>query len=275
MPNPSTQITLELEGTPQEGGYLRLGDFLAQLRALRESLNSVNRVLERLSDSRIYYRIVDLSHAKGARVVLEPVTEEGNRENQEDIQSLHDRFFQELTAISENTAPSEEIDNEALKSFQKLVEKKGRSFSTATLHNSAATVKLDDTFKERVTTLINREFYSHGSLVGQLGKINVHGRHQNFWIFPELGASKVLCKFATPDVKEKAKAAIERIVTVRGRKYYRPNANFPYRIDVLELDPIADNETRKPLFELGGIAPNATGGKSAIDFITDLRDEWS
>ena len=143
MPNPSNQITLELEGTPQEGGFLRLGDFLGQLRALRESLNSVNRILEHLGDARIYYRIVDLSHARGARVVLEPVTQESTPESQEDIKSLHDRFFQELTAISSDAAPSEEIDSDALKSFQKLVERKGRSFSAATIHNSTARVALD------------------------------------------------------------------------------------------------------------------------------------
>ena len=58
MPNPSTQITLELEGLPQEGGHLRLNDFLAQLNALRQALHSVDRVIENATDNSIYYRVV-------------------------------------------------------------------------------------------------------------------------------------------------------------------------------------------------------------------------
>ena len=254
---------------------MRLTDFLLQLQALKDSLNSVNRTLSHLSNDKIYYRVVDLSNARGARVVIEPVTKDGDNNSLEDIQSLHDRFFKELTDISSDKPPSEEIDNAALRSFQKLVEKRGKSFTSATLHNSAAKVALDDTFKTRIATLIEREFFSYGAITGQLGRIAVHRRSQKFWVYPEeFGAAKVLCHFQ-PGIKEKAKLAIEKLVTVRGKKYYRPNAHFPYRIDVSDLDEVSVDTHRKHLADLGGMAPDATGDKTAIEFITDLRDEWT
>ena len=272
MPNPDTQITLELVGTPQEGGHLRLNDFLGQLHALRESLVNVNRILIHLSEARIYYRLVDLSHANGARVVIEPVTQEEEPESLQDIQALHDRFFQELTAIQENRPLSEEVDTRALESFQRLAVRAEQAGS-AVIHNVTAKVVLDREFTSRVTTLIAREYFSVGSLTGELGTINLHGRARNFWIYPEIGPTKVLCKF-DPSLKEKAKQSIEKVVTVRGRKWYRPNANFPYRIDALELEEVQEVPGAKHLLELRGTVPDATAGKDSEEFVRGIRDEW-
>ncbi len=272
MPNPDTQITLELRGMPQEGGHLRLNDFLAQLHALRESLVNVNRILVHLSEARIYYRVVDLSRADGARVVIEPATQEEGPESSRDIQALHDRFFQELTAIREDRPVSEEVDNRALESFQRLAVRAEHAGS-AIIHNTTAKVILDQEFTTRVRTLLDREYFSVGSLTGELGTINLHGRARNFWIYPEIGPTKVLCRF-DPSLKEKAKQCIEKLVTVQGRKWYRPNANFPYRIDAVELDEARGALGTKHLLELRGIAPDATAGKDSVAFIRGIRDEW-
>ncbi len=272
MPNPDTQITLELRGTPQEGGHLRLNDFLGQLHALRESLVNVNRILVHLSEARIYYRVVDLSRGNGARVVIEPATKEEGPESSRDIQALHDRFFQELTAIREDLPLSEEVDNKALESFQRLAVKAEQAGS-AVIHNTTAKVVLDQEFTTRVRTLLDREYYSVGSLTGDLATINLHGKARNFWIYPRIGPAKVLCRF-DPSLKEKAKQCIEKVVTVRGRKWYRPNANFPYRIDAVELNEAQDALSSKHLLELRGIAPEATTGTDSVEFIRGIRDEW-
>lgn len=276
MPNPDTQITLELEGLPQEGGHLRLNDFLAQLNALKQALHSVDKAIADATDNNIYYRVVGLSHNSPAKIVLEPVSRPRNsRDVAASVQVIHDRFFQELDAISNNQPVSPDIDNQALLNFKRLVENSGKTFAKAALYNNKASVLLDTSFKDRISNLLDKEYFANGSITGRLETINLHGRKKSFRIYPEIGPKMVVCTFTLPHLKEEAKKSLEKIVTVRGRKAYRPNSNFAYRIDALEILPLKEAAQRVYLADLQGIAGPLPGNKTSVELIREVRDEWN
>lgn len=43
----------------------------------------------------------------------------------------------------------------------------------------------------------------------------------------------------------------------------------------MELHKVEGNRDAKRLYDLGGIAPDATGDESSVDFIRGIRDEWT
>jgi len=66
------QITIRIKGSPEIGGFPRLSDFLKQLDAIKVALKHTER-LHAHSDNAVDYRIVSLSMASPATVVLEEI----------------------------------------------------------------------------------------------------------------------------------------------------------------------------------------------------------
>ena len=275
MPANEFYITLELEGLPQENGHVRFNDFLAQLTALRQSLDNVDRGIEEAGHIDIYYRVVGLSYASPVKVVLEPVSRHRrNREATANVLRFHDRYFGALQAISNNVPVDAYIDDRALQSFKKLVEHQDRKFARAIVSNHTARVTLDKGFKDRVSTLLEQEYQAYGTLSGKIDAIDVHGKTRSFWIYPDINSKGVLCKFFPQD-RQKATDSIGTIIEVRGRKAYRPNSPLPYRIEVESFDPINYTSNSKEIVDLGGMAPYLARGKSSVEFLRELRDEWN
>lgn len=63
-------------------------------------------------------------------------------------------------------------------------------------------------------------------------------------------------------------------VAVRGECFYRPNVNFPHRIEVTSMEELSTCEELPTLRDLQGIAPNLTGELSSEEFVRRQRDEW-
>ena len=159
--------------------------------------------------------------------------------------------------------------------FKRLVENSGKTFSKAALYNNRSSVLLDTSFKDQISNLLDKEYFAHGSITGRLESINLHGRKKSFRIYPEIGPKMVVCAFTLPHLKEEAKASLKKIVTVRGKKAYRPNSNFAYRIDALEIIPLKDVAPQVYLSDLQGIAGPLPGDKTSVELIREVRDEWN
>src|SRR5438046_6411515 len=67
------QITVQIKGFAEDSGYPRLSDFLKQLDAIKVALKHTERLHSRSESSAVDYKIVSLSMASPATVVLEEV----------------------------------------------------------------------------------------------------------------------------------------------------------------------------------------------------------
>lgn len=233
--NNKLRITLRLEGLPEEDGHVRLSDLLTELQALKETLDNVDRMVGQTSDTALYYRVVDLKHSSPATVVLEPRAKPKKKLDRDAVSIRHHRFFQELDAIEHKKPVSEELDTKTLLSFKRLVEGVGKTFYKASISNATSSIPLTEKLRQNVDVLIDKEYRSIGTITGKLEALNVHRNTNTFWIYPAVGPRKVLCKFRSSD-REKVKRCIDMVVRVHGRKYFRPNANVPHRIEVDEFE---------------------------------------
>ncbi len=268
------QITWTVEGPDKENGHVRADEFIDKVDHLLSALNGVDRVVSGTSQPTLYYRIVALSHSSPISITIEPVVKTNVIRNppRDYIAVRHHRFFQELEAIGRNAPVSEDIDDALLEDFRDLAAGRGEAFTAAKISNHEAQVAIDETFEANVTRLLGEEYASYGSVEGKLEKLNIHGKARRVWLYPTVGADKILCDFP-PGTRQQILAAADHYVRAQGYKYFRPQSLYPFRVKVLEFEVIESDEDGS-LSQLRGIAPDATGEMSSVDFVRSIRDEW-
>ena len=107
-----------------------------------------------------------------------------------------------------------------------------------------------------------------------LKRINIHNNTNTFRIYTSLPAfSSVNCEFP-PNLLERVQNSLGFFVSVSGECFYRPEAPFPYKMNVQEMEVLPPTEELPTLSDLYGIAPGATGSKSSEQFVRELRDRW-
>lgn len=269
----SDQITYYLDGLESEGGHVRADEFVDRVGYLLEALNGIDRIIGDSPTPKLYYRVVQLSHSSPVKLTIEPVVKRGTRVPSDYITRCRTRFFRDLTAIRTMSKETEEIDLDVLEDIERLVFGVGQEFKAAGIKNGEDAVELDRQFENNVKKLTGEEDTSYGSLEGKLDTANIHGNISRFWIYPTVGAQKVRCDFL-PGNKLLIRQALGEYVRVEGLKFFRASSPFPFRIKVRDFEVVSTKEA-VPIERLRGIAPDATGGMSSIEFIRKIRDEWS
>lgn len=113
---------------------------------------------------------------------------------------------------------------------------------------------------------------TQGSISGMLELINIHASANTFRIYPIVGPKKVDCHF-NKDKLDKAISGINHYVDVSGSLRRKSKDKFPYAMDVIEIEIYPDERELPSIFDLRGIAPNATGDIKSEDFVRRIRDE--
>jgi hypothetical protein len=108
---------------------------------------------------------------------------------------------------------------------------------------------------------------------GTLELLNINRKNRLFNLYPVVGATKIICDFPST-LLQKAIAAIDHYVNVVGQYKYKSGHPHPYYVKVTDIEIYPDEKELPSLFDLRGIAPNATNNLSSEDFIRERRDEW-
>ncbi len=270
--DPNNLITLTVEGIEAEGGHVAADEFLDQLTHLLTALNGIDRLIGESGSPKLYYRIVKASHASPLQVTLEPILKKPEVTKRNYVTECHSRFFQELNAIKRREPVSEDVEPEVLEHLYDLAVGLGRNFKTAVISNDAARIDLDRAFEDNLSRLVREGDVSYGTFEGKLEAVNIHGGSRRFWLYPALGPQRVRCDFL-PGTAAQVKEALGHYVRVQGLKHFRPPSPFPARIAVRDFEIVREDE-RVSINELRGIAPMATEGISAIEFVRRIRNEW-
>lgn len=269
--NKDLQITLKMEGTENEEGFVTLSDFMDRLSALKESLDAVDRAITDERRTTLYYRIVDVSKNSPLSIVIEPVKKRAcsQRDSRAQIQNTHHQFFDTLATIKRGEIPAAHFNSPQIEALQRLVGNRDGKFSSLEIKNNTSVITVDKQLEDAVTNLSNLKEYSQGSVEGRLETINLHGKTKRFIVYPFTGPTKVSCEIPKRLI-ESAKLALDKRVIVRGKKHYHPFDDFPHfieadEIEIIDSEPLDIHSTRGVI---------GTGNLTSVELLGDMRDDW-
>jgi len=138
----------------------------------------------------------------------------------------------------------------------------------------AMDVLLKDELAPHVKKIVGEDMVYYGDVSGILEQVNIHGKKRDFYLYPVSGAPRIKCRFTKEDL-EIGINSVNRYLKVTGRVKYHQKSSHPYEIDVdLGKVVVFPPEKELPtLFDLRGIAPDATGDLTTEEFISRLRGD--
>lgn len=265
-----SRVRLQLRGKHEDGEHVRLADFITQLSALRLALINTERLISHRDRPTLYYRVVDLSHASPATVVLEATP--FRHVNVDLSHEVTSKFFSGLHQIQETGEISPEFDRPILESYKALCSTLYRNTPGITLTNGQYRVEITPQLAARLEILLGTDSMEEGAVDGHLEAINLHNQANKFYIFPSAYPAKIVCHF-TEAMTADAIAAIKRYVRVTGRVKYKKRSFFPQEIEVATMEVHSPASELPTLGSLRGIAPDATPKDlDSVSFIRSLRN---
>ena len=262
------RITVTIEGSSEDSGHVRLTEFIKQLEAVRTSLKQTERLVSDSDTPSLYYRIVELTYSSPVRIVIEPASSDPNSNGLGD--RTVKRFVTNLRQVSNGRRPAQ-VDLSALQSYQNLTSMLKQHVGKVEIRNGDKPVIIDNKFAKRIAKIIGPDEIAKGSVSGMLEWLNLHNANR-FHIYPTVGPQKVDCDFPA-NLRPKVIEAVDKYVQVFGGLRYKHLEKFPYAVNVEHIEVLPDEKDLPTLYDLRGIAPDATGDLSAADFVRALRDE--
>ncbi len=262
------QITLIIEGLPEDNGQVRLGAFMNQLQKLNATITKLDREANQGKQATVY-KIAELSYNSPVRVVLEPHALPKNPYvGHAVIESLG-----RVTHALENGDDLSGLDADLLEDIRGLAKPVGKSVANVTLLFNDHRFDLTPKVASKVDTALAVDEECEGAIEGMLEQINLHDGANVFYVYPEIGPRKVTCHFP-PKLLDDAVSAVGRKVEVYGTLHYRSGATFPHQVAVTAIEPFPPESELPDWDDLRGMAPDATGELSSEAFIRELRDGW-
>jgi hypothetical protein len=264
-------ITIQLEGIEEDGGDVRLGEFIEELSAIKNALRRTERLVVKSDAQAVDYKIVDLSHSSPAKITVaitsrNPVYKDAPRK-------ISRRFTSSLRLVRSAHRFGERLDLKTLEAFQSITAPTKKHVSRITVTGERnQTVQIDQQFDRSLQRLLEGDESERDEIIGRVERVDIHNKNQ-FDIYPIVGATRIRCN-APSRLHQDVVEAVGRIVSVDGWALYRKDSPFPYAMKVEGIELHEKDESLPRLSDLDGTAPQATGGKSPEDFIRELRDAY-
>jgi hypothetical protein len=269
------KITIQIKGDPSENESLRIVDFIYQLDAIRTALFHLESEIAGPGSPHMVYRLVDLLHQSPATVVIELVP---HPKGQDLSDLVADSFMERIEFIKSGKVP-EKYDSSTLEVFKNIGPRMVRGsakkepkkyFSGVSIDTNSAHVDISKSLESEINKIVGPDEIIQGSISGTLELINVHAHANTFRIYPVVGPKKVDCVFKDEQLSN-AIAGINKHVNVTGALRYKSRDKFPYAVNDAIIEVYPDDKDLPSIFDLRGIAPNATGGMASEEFVAKLR----
>jgi hypothetical protein len=251
-PAAGRRITVTIRATEDEGGYLRLSEFLKQLDAIKAALKHTERLLSGSEERTVYYRIVSLSYSSPARMVLEerPLPVPDKRPKLPRVPTAQ-RLVSSLSQIERQRAPKG-TDLAALEAYRNVGTLVGHRVREVSLRVGEQEVLIDNSFTTKIEKIIGPDHVVEGSITGVLLAINLHNTTR-FEIYPSIGPRKIACDFPS-EMKRRVIEGLDRNVRVYGRLRYKHWSDFPHAISARDIEVFPPENELPTMMDLRGIA---------------------
>lgn len=280
---PENRITIQLQGSLEDDWHVTLSAFLAQLEAVKAALKQTERIVSGDEEVSVYYRVVDLRHSSPATIVLEAVSrvnlsppqpakkKSRPMANRPDYSHATVRqFFHSLKTIREKKERPARADLQLLEAYRNLAGPLDKKVSDLKIINGEGAIDIDRVFQSAIDEIIGPDELVEGSITGALEKLNLHNVSR-FDIFPPIGPKQVTCDFGA-DLRQDVIKAVDKYVRVTGKLRYKRLEQFPHAINAEQIEELPPDDELPTLLDIEGMVPDLTRGKSAEDFLEEIRD---
>lgn len=265
LSNDYPYIELKLDGSPDDGGKVRINEFIEVLDRVRICLQKLDKHLSKSGKPSTYYRIKELK-SSSPKVVIEAVPYKPR-----EVRDVLGHFVETIQTIQEqNRLPEWFKDTELLGDFKGLTSQFKKHVSNIEIKRNGEVIQIRKQLEINIEKILGEIVYiSKGTIAGHLDTINVHGEN-HFYIYPSIGPTKIRCHFKEA-LLDKIKPGIKRYVNVIGTLHYKKGEAFPARIEADNIEVYPPESKLPTLGSLGGMAPQITGGLDSVSFIKKLR----
>lgn len=263
-------LTLHIEGLPEDRGDVRLAVMVDKLDAFKSALIEAGKLASNADKSSVDFVITKLEHKSPAAITVDEVP-------------MHDRvsatgrsigiFLDAVKAVTVASKKPIDASYALLECIHDITKGIGEKLTRVwfSVNDEVSAVVNDDTTRNLVE-LLRGKVQSYGSVKGVVERYNSHGQQKYFHIYPPIGG-RVRCSF-TEEHRQKASLAVDKNVIVRGLLKYRAGEFAPSEISVDSIEILPSDDQLPMLSALSGVAPNATGDQTSVDFVRKLRDDW-
>jgi hypothetical protein len=149
----------------------------------------------------------------------------------------------------------------------------GKGVAKAIISTEADDVQIDLSTRDRFQSIFESDTITSGSIDGMLEAVNLHNKRNVCNLYPEVGASRIACRFTDDLFDTKVRPSLGKYVQIFGDLKYRWREPFPYEAQVSEIE-VLDQDGLPNFADILGMAPNATNGKLSEEFVRERRHEW-
>lgn len=248
------RLTIQLRADTADEN-LTLGDLSERLKDFNAALSALDQHVSVKNKPTSVFRVVDLSHSSPTAVTI------GAFPCEDSLEDNSGRIIPAfLTAIELMNAGHgfESVPLSVLEPIYRIAKSLKAGIKEIRLRAETKTVFFTETIEKMLSELLEQERVNIGAIKGTIDYINVHRGTNTFRIYPLIGPSYVTCEFPT-HLKEKAKEAIERYVTIAGKLHYKIGAQHPHRVDVDAIEIMPEEKELPTLASLRGIATGRLG----------------
>lgn len=263
MPTTETRVSLKLVGDETLDGHADLMNFRQVVSGLERCLRVVERIVAGKA-GRLRYPVVDLEVAS-ASIVVQPFAMRKDDKTPRAVARLFDTTVKAL----ENGKPVDDrLSLSDLRTFRRLSRPLSRGASRVEVNGRAITLRMS----ESLDRLEGTTYLQLGAVRGRIEAVDLHQKHK-FLLYPAVGGVCIPCRF-DESLRERARAALDRQVTVTGKLQFREGRPWPERVnEVSRIDLHETDDSLPKLRDLIGFAPDMTGELSTAEFMRSIRDE--
>lgn len=250
---------------------LRLGDLIAQLDALKNVLNNIDKRISDRKSPGMFYKITQLSMNSPVTMEVEAVP----KPKVSDYGSaVIRRLSNDLSHVINGKRP-DNADIELLESYKSLVQPMKRHVSQFVFSVESDSIDIPRSLDSTIDEILGPDQIEFGSIVGSLDVIDIHNKKNNFKVYPVVGAASIKCHFNN-DLLSKALSGINHFVEITGELHYKKAEKYPHFMSVSNIETLPDNSnTIRPLSSIRGMAKDSFSGMSSTEYVESIRNgDW-
>lgn len=271
MEKDRNKITVQVEGTAEDGGDLSLSNFIDQLQNIRALLAEADRIVTGEQQSTVF-RVTNLSHSSPSAIELTGYPKVSDKDFTNQVVEYVTGSLDSLVTLKQFP---KDASQKFIRSVKKLFDGVGKRIDSIKVFGPSADLPIIITSDvvEQLEVSVLRQVRSFGSVKGVMQAYNSHTKTRYFNLYPPIPGVEIKCIFSKELVR-KASDAVERNVTVSGTLIYTVGNVFPDEVIVNDIE-VHKNDNELPTLEsFSGSATDATGSLSTEDFIRQTRNEW-
>ena len=253
-------FTVYLEGQDVRQGNVVAHIFLTKAAKLISVLGALERAYLDVSQRQTDFEIIDAAKVNPTTLTLKAVPKTKNYVPT----AAFGWGIHQLRLIADGQQPDDRVKGEIAREIVDLATKQTRDgYKNFWVNGYSEAVRFDDEFLANAQKFAHRRALeeapggwrvgiSHGSLIGELKKVDDLDGGQQFVIVPKIGPKQVTCTFP---VRMRATMGeyLFKVVKVTGKLHYSADSPFPDYIDMSEISTFPAQEPRKTLRQMRGM----------------------